>query len=219
MVTTATAGRCLTFDRIWENLQSLRGASGDFRVIVRLHVDVETQASAPAFIDHYRQSFGGDRRFRLFIRPLSRLGRPGSDGPPLLDPEAGREIVRRLRQLAANKGIGQFGLEKVDAICYASRANSYVVRADGRLNKCSLDLEDPQNQVGRIRSDGTLEIDQSKLWDWLRGVWTNDRETLRCPRRGLRAEGEPVSWPAQVGVTQVPLAPQVQASTREEPCC
>jgi uncharacterized protein len=137
----------------------------------------------------------------------------------LLDRAAGHEIVEHLRQLAAKKGIEQFGLEKVDAICYASRANSYVVRANGRLNKCSLDLDDPRNQVGRIREDGTLEIDRSKLLGWLRGVWTNDEEALRCPRRGLRAEGGPVSRSAQVGAPRTPLAPQTQASTREEPCC
>ena len=65
------------------------------------------------------------------------------------------------------------------------------MRADGRLNKCTVALDHPANQVGRILEDGTLELDRDRTLAWSRGLDTGDAEELACPLQGIgRAERE-----------------------------
>jgi len=42
-------------------------------------------------------------------------------------------------------------------ICYASKANSLVIRADGRIAKCTVALNDERNHIGDLKPDGSLD--------------------------------------------------------------
>ena len=68
-----------------------------------------------------------------------------------------------------------------DYVCYAAKANSYVVRADGRIGKCTVALKSETNCIGHIRQDGTLAIDDAKLRPWLSGWKSQERAALSCP--------------------------------------
>lgn len=73
-------------------------------------------------------------------------------------------------------------------ICYASKPNSLMIRADGAIGKCTVLMSDPRNRVGEIRADGTLQLD-SKLLNgvWLRGFTTMDPNELGCPAQNIGA--------------------------------
>lgn len=66
-------------------------------------------------------------------------------------------------------------------ICYASKANSLLIRANGRIGKCTVALNDDRNDIGRLNPDGTVTIDNDKLRPWLRGLEDLDPATLGCP--------------------------------------
>ena len=174
-----------TFDRIWGNLVAMREVEGDFSVTLRLHVDRENYLSLPRFIDECQEAFGNDPRFTLFVRPLARLGGPNDSSLPVFSESEGKRLVGKLsrRNGACNASLSEGEDEAID-VCYAARANSFVVRANGRLNKCTVALEHPLNQVGRIREDGSVEIDTPKMRGWMRGLWSDDREELECPMHG-----------------------------------
>lgn len=174
-----------TFDRIWSNLQAIRKSSRQFTIFVRIHVDVDNQSAIPGFIDQFRAGFDGDPRFVLFIRPLSLLGGVGDSELDTLHSEEDKDVFNHLWSLAENCGVEQLRPEDIPKVCYASRANAYVIRADGRVGKCSVALENPANQVGRINPDGTLSIDQSLMLTWMRGFASGDQEVLRCPLKGI----------------------------------
>lgn len=70
-------------------------------------------------------------------------------------------------------------------ICYASRPNSLLVRADGRIGKCTVALNDTRNDVGRLNDDGTVFIDNPKLRPWIRGFENLDEGVLGCPLSDL----------------------------------
>ncbi len=70
-------------------------------------------------------------------------------------------------------------------ICYASKANSLLVRANGRIGKCTVALYDEANDIGYLKPDGSVAIDNAKLQPWLRGLETLDINTLGCPFAGL----------------------------------
>ena len=66
-------------------------------------------------------------------------------------------------------------------ICYASRANSLLVRSNGRIGKCTVALNDSRNDIGKLLEDGTVEIDHDKLRPWLRGLSDLSPDVLGCP--------------------------------------
>ena len=179
-----------TFDKIWSNLIRMRASSTSFRVVMRIHVDRENQSSIPELIDRVARDFESDDRFVLFIRPLSRLGGANDASLNVLTGDEARRSVDSLRALAEARGLPQLVVRPQSEICYAARGNSFVVRSNGRINKCTVAMEHPANQVGRLREDGTLAMDPHRLWPWMRGLKTGDPAALRCPMIGL---ADPVS--------------------------
>ena len=178
------AGGKGTFDRIWGNLKGAREVQGNFTITVRIHVDRENQEAIPDLLDQYEADFGKDFRFDLFIRGLSRLGGANDPSLDILRGEEGAEVIDRLRENARARGLKLAEATQGVPICYASRANSFVVRSNGRLNKCTIALEHPNNQVGMIRENGTVSIDAPRMAQWMRGLKTEDMAELKCPMNG-----------------------------------
>jgi uncharacterized protein len=180
-----------TFERVWSNVLAMRDVRRDFTVIVRLHVDAENAPLLPEFIDQCGRELAGDARFKLFLRPLSRFGGPNDATLPVFAEEEIEPALAVLARCADAAGLQRHVPHEVTPVCYAARANSFLVRADGRLNKCTLALDHPANQVGRLHPDGSLDIDAPAIRPWMRGLASRDARQLECPMVGL-AEPEPV---------------------------
>ena len=181
-----------TFDRIWSNVRALRDAKGGFEIRLRVHVDRENREHLPRFLDQCREMFGDDPRFRMFLRPLSRLGGPNDASIAILaDEEAGALACARAQ--AEERGLRLLAPELEGEICHAAWGNSFVVRADGRLSKCTVALAHPRNDIGRLKEDGTLEIDAPKTRPWLRGLVSGRELELLCPMIGLADAAEPAA--------------------------
>lgn len=174
-----------TFDVIWANLLAARSSKLDFTITIRLHVDRSNLGAAPRFIDDCAEAFGADPRFEIFIRELSRLGGPNDSSLEIFDRDEGPRAIADLRDRARGRGLRLLDPEyKAEGVCYAARANSFVVRANGRIGKCTVALEHPNNQVGVIREDGTLDLVAPKIAMWMRGFKSNVAEELECPMEG-----------------------------------
>ena len=70
-------------------------------------------------------------------------------------------------------------------ICYAAKANSLLIRANGRVGKCTVALSDERNDIGHIKPDGSFEIFNEKLKPWMRGLSNLDEEALTCPLKDM----------------------------------
>jgi uncharacterized protein len=70
-------------------------------------------------------------------------------------------------------------------VCYASKANSLAIRADGGIAKCTVALYDARNSVGKLQDDGTVSIDRERLLPWLRGLESLKPSELACPYNGM----------------------------------
>ena len=180
-----------TFDRLWRNVVAIREQSGRFLIRLRLHVDAENLEAMFPFVDQCVATFGDDPRFVLYMKPLSRYGGPNDPTLALLStPEhwgrfaelearAARAVTRHPSSPASPPGPGH------GETCYAARANHFVVRSDGRLCKCTIILDDPRNQVGRLREDGTVQVSSDAMRPWIRGLWSGRETDLLCPLRGF----------------------------------
>lgn len=174
-----------TYDRVWGNLCGLRDVPGAFEVRVRLHADRENVSALPRFIEEFGREFHGDRRFELFIRKLGRFGGPKDESLAVFEGDEGRAIIEELQSFAIAKGVRVVSKEPGVSICYAAKANSFLVRANGRINKCTLALDHPANDVGTLREDGTMEISSERMFPWMRGLRSSAPEELACPMKGL----------------------------------
>lgn len=170
-----------TFDRIWSNLLRLKETGQDVNFLIRLHLDKENYPHILPFIEKYNRTFGEDPRFRLFYRPLSRLGGSGDASLYTFGEEEGKKVVEELMRYSESCQIRNKTFTEFPTICYASKLNSFGIRADGTIEKCTVALDRDFNRVGRIRGNGTMDIDRKKMFKWARGIESGDRRELFCP--------------------------------------
>lgn len=173
-----------TFTRIHDNLMAALRTDLHFDLLLRVHVHAGTRDLVPDLINLLRDF--DDPRVRLFFRGISDLGGPHAGEIETMAPDECDALCHELYNLArsAAPSAQRFNAAP-DAACYASMANSWVVRADGRLGKCTVALNDPRNEVGFLSPDGQMHVRADLVRPWLRGIFTSDEEALACPLPGL----------------------------------
>jgi uncharacterized protein len=206
-----------TFERIWTNLVATKESAGSFDILIRIHVRRDNYQSLEMLIDNLATAFGGDPRYSLDFEHLRNLGGEGGksvDRPLSVTEMREIEVELRARYEAAVASLAitaesrqqprvpasHMGEVKAPAgpdaepyICYAAKPNSLLIRADGRIGKCTVAFSDERNTIGRINPDGTLTIDNGLLRPWLRGLSDLDPKALECPLSGM---AQPVNMPA-----------------------
>lgn len=181
------AGGQGTFDRIWRNLLEAWGLDRQFRIVVRVHVGRDNQDDLLRLLEMFRDSFGGDDRFGIFARKLFRLGGRSEGCDQLLDAREAAAAVDAVRRHAEKLGLtgkGDYGRAEGYG-CSGPTPYSFVVRADGTLQKCPVTLSHPANTIGRLHEDGRVTLEPAKIRPWLRGLASGDEAELACPAHGL----------------------------------
>jgi uncharacterized protein len=179
-----------SFDRIWKNLIAIRDSAAPVSVLLRVHLTPENLPTMPDFLADVRDTFLSDGRFRVLLKPIERLGGPNDDTMAVIPSQDRGTTLSGLETIVLRGATDSRPLYPAPHVCYASRPNSFVIRANGIIGKCTVGLTDPSNIIGRLAADGLLEIDNARLRPWLRGWATLDAETLGCPY-GELAEKEP----------------------------
>jgi len=170
-----------TFDRIWRNLLDLKYSSLEFKINLRVHFSKDNIEVIDNLIKDLKANFNNDHRFQIFFKSIVPLGGKNDASLNCFNDEEAYRVIQDFKS-RLGKGIYTFMNEESPYICYAGRPTSFVIRHDGRLAKCTVGLDEPENQIGYLRKNGTLEIDQGKIQPWFKGAVSLDREILRCPR-------------------------------------
>lgn len=101
---------------------------------------------------------------------------------PILSLTDKENVIEELQSYAKTKGLHLLDNNtETTKVCYASKLNSLLIRADGRIGKCTVALYDDKNIVGKLNEDGTLVLDNEKLLWWARGLFSGDKHELACP--------------------------------------
>lgn len=161
-----------TFNKIYSNLLIMANSSHDFRCTLRFNIADSNFSSVESFIDNYSSPFVNDPRFTFHFHPIF--------GMPELKLTEEIQLVS-LKNLAA-KGWLKNDADSEKNVCYAAKANSFVIRADGRVQKCTVALGSEINNIGKISNDGSLNIDQEKFKKWIFA------ENKQCPVQSLTLE-------------------------------
>jgi uncharacterized protein len=76
-------------------------------------------------------------------------------------------------------------------ICYAGKANSILIRANGRIGKCTVAFDDDRNDIGHIGDNGSLIINNAKLQPWIRGLGSLNSKVTGCPIKDMSNMPQP----------------------------
>jgi uncharacterized protein len=183
----------------------------DFQVQLRIHMTWDNAKSVRTLIENVADQFGHDRRFSLDFQHIRDLGGTGGktikngmtwEDANELERElqqiwlSGRQKVQRVRHHVASDmqldgdtrsapkqvhGGGPTDSSNPPYICYASKPNSLLIRANGRIGKCTVAFHDPRNDLGYLSDDGRIVINNAKLQPWIRGIGSLDPTELGCP--------------------------------------
>ena len=198
-----------SFDRIWKNLVAARATSLAFNMTLRVHVMPGNAGSLMTLVDAINRELDDDR-FVVHFKLVGQWGGTHVDHPEVYRPGADDLAELYSRLLARSHRSRDLGLDEVGGgsggvpeqhvgaegaiggdmpyICYASRANSFAIRANGRVNKCTVALNSPNNDVGYIDPSGDIVIDSARLLPWLGGLTTLDPDHLGCPAAHMTLE-------------------------------
>ena len=173
-----------TFDRIYSNLQAIRNSDLQVSVMLRIHVTPDNIDSIKELASLIKDAFLVDPRFSFLLKPIENMGGPNRDSIKILTRDQRNQVLAEIRQILISDMTGK-RLPSAPApskeICYASRPNAFVIRADGRVQKCTVALSDEHNTVGVLNEDGTILLDGERMKKWMRGYVTGEVSDLRCP--------------------------------------
>ena len=66
-------------------------------------------------------------------------------------------------------------IEPFGSICYAGLDNSFVIDPSGNLKKCTVALDKPVNDIGKIKNNGECDIDEYKESLWITSMKLQDK--------------------------------------------
>jgi uncharacterized protein len=190
----SAAGRG-TFDVIWNNLLATRTCEQDFSILLRVHITPDNRDSVSQLVDEIAREFAGDSRYKVLFKPIGNYGGPNSHLIKTIPLREMLSFIPRLQAVLESARVGNCSAGAAESdtggdaagmpyICYASKPNSFVVRSDGSIGKCTVALYDPRNSVGRLTSEGGIELNDN-VGLWMRGFKDLDLNALRCPMHGL----------------------------------
>lgn len=181
-----------TFERIWRNLLAARDQADPFLIVLRVHVHLANIDSVRGLLPKMAEAFAGDARYIVSLKAVGNLGGEGVKQIGLLNRKA--STIDELNQSLADLGwpvarirgmADASGAKPAVSPCYAAKPNSFVIRADASLAKCTVAFGDVRNSIGRLNEDGTLTISDEKMRAFMNGFQTLDEKALHCPMSAM----------------------------------
>ena len=196
-----------SFDVIWSNLLAYRATELDFTIMLRLHVTRQNTESMWRLVNKMEQEFGNDSRYTYIIEEIKDLGDgvETADAVSYIAPNVD-ERVNDIKAIVEKKIDKRSKLVSSDNayICYAAMPRQILIRADGRIGKCTVMLGDDRNNLGRLNRDGTYELDGEKFELWTRGFANLDEIDMGCPAKRMpQLQKEQPKYNSDIEITQV----------------
>ena len=167
-----------TFDTIINNLLNIKKCKRlTIRVNIRINITKESLNGLPELVDFLYETFGEDKRFSFYFRPIGDWNHNIEDDDlkknliPSLD-KVYKVLLEHPRKL--NCGILYEML--VRSMCFAVKKNHFVLGSDGTVYKCTVYFNEEMNKVGKLLSNGRICWDEEKLARWM----NNDFNDSKC---------------------------------------
>lgn len=158
-----------SLQRILDNLLSISVLpNSNYQYHVTLRHNILPGDEDYSWYDHLHTLFGKDDRFSVLVRPV---GNWGGESVRSLDVLKGndRDILVQKHIDYMNKiGLkcGNQRRSPLSQVCYASYPHSMVFRSNGKIEKCTICLDHPDNLLGYVDQEKgvTLNATINQLW-------------------------------------------------------
>lgn len=169
-----------TFSTIWNNLILAKQLNLNFNIVIRVHFNPKTFENTKKFVEVLEKELLYDKRFSVHFHAISRLGGSNDSDIDIYDSKEEKERATNELYRLLNKNVRK--CEPNSAyVCYAAKLNSFVIRSDGRLAKCTVAFHDDINNIGKLKSDGTISLDMDKVRKWALPVFQGNTIGAACP--------------------------------------
>ncbi len=171
-----------TLATIINNLRSISKLSKsqyDFSIVLRYNI--LPSSNDFTWYDYIKELFGSDARFSILVRPVGDWGGETVKTLNLLKQNAADEVGRHLKYI---KDIGMRTVngdhnKPFSKICYANYPNSAVFRANGKIEKCTVCLDNPKNYIGYLDDKLGVQINSDINSEW--SHFELESKCYRCP--------------------------------------
>jgi putative arylsulfatase regulator len=184
-----------TFDTIINNLIAIKNSQASaIRVNVRINVTKQTLNMLPEFIEFLSDTFGDDKRFSFYFRPIGDWDHNIEEGTLKDSLLPSLEAVYKI--LLENPRKLNYGILYqllLSSMCYANKRNHFVLGSDGTVYKCTVYFNENINKVGKLTPNGVIDWDEEKLAKWV----NNDFSASKCKTCFLAATCHGKGCPAK----------------------
>ncbi|MCV6638407.1 radical SAM protein [Candidatus Albibeggiatoa sp. nov. NOAA] len=171
-----------SYSQILDNLANIASLSKEdyqFEIILRIHAHPNNISGIETLLYHLSTLIKGDDRFFLFYKEVGHLGSLNDEYFPVFMGD--HNYYETFIKLCKSLGLQSIGNDKMP-YCYASNPNSFVIRPNGSIAKCTVGFDDFGNHVGSLSENGELNIQKNKFQPWLHGMIANIDEFKYCPK-------------------------------------
>lgn len=121
-----------------------------------------------SWYDYLHKLFGADERFKVAVYPVGNWGGETVEKLNLIK-LADRDAlllkhIDYLDKIGMRRGNGR--CQPFEKICYACYPHSMVFRASGKIEKCTVALDEPKNLLGRVDDEEGVILNEgiNRLW-------------------------------------------------------
>lgn len=173
-----------TWEKIWNNLLLMKARSNEFLVNIRVNSNMDNIEFLPQFIEQVQSTF--DKRFIIRIQPIIKMGMSTDKYELSSEVKYCSLLESQLIQLSMYSYMRSLKCEDLTIenvmkpfglMCSCSDPNYFVIKTDGRICKCELEIEQKENYFGTIDGN-SFNLDVHKLTNYV--VPSTSRECLEC---------------------------------------
>lgn len=173
-----------TLHKILENLKEISTLDPKIDFNIMLRRNLLAQDMSYDWYDYLKKEFGKDKRFHYSVIPVVCNG--GKNDKNLNVIKKGNNLIQKHFAYLKSKDMQitpQLEPEVLGGVCFAGYRHGYLFRADGTIGKCTIELYNPLNYIGKI-VNGIVVIDSDKFDLWNKNYFdekcSSCRNALLC---------------------------------------
>lgn len=113
-----------TFNKIWQNLCSLKASSIPFEITLRIHLTPHNHESVVRLSEMIRDTLMPDQRFRIFVKAIGNWGGPNKSHIKTLDTMSADQLMHKINNIIYGTARDSTEKKPQNYICYAGSPNS-----------------------------------------------------------------------------------------------
>ncbi len=168
-----------SYNRIIKNLKDIKDKSSSSLVqfLVRVNFTKNVYDNLTGFLGAFKDDFSDDKRFKIFVRNAGNWG--GDLDEQTLDCFLNEsKLYTNVPQIMSEFGISMSAhigfLECGGGVCYAAKRSAFTIKPNGEILKCTVDIDNNKNVVGKVLKDGKFEFNGNEM------LWSG---TLKMPSK------------------------------------